>query len=242
MKLKSWKTFFVVSLALGVLVCGSIILFRKKSALVQLESKRYPHEHLQTSALEPRAKLNAVDYKIQNGETLAGIAQLRYGHRNYYRVIKLYNHLENEAQITTDYALRLPDMSVMLAEEGVNKVAAPEMALILCSRAQYDRIVDQLWARRQPAGAHELSEDVKRQLLEAAYDLEQAIASLKLAKPGVTGVPTHMIGQLEQNMIGMQALAEDDHSDPNGYDIDMVQQRFALALTYAIIWAREGFK
>ena len=30
--------------------------------------------------------------------------------------------------------------------------------------------------------------------------------------------------------------------DSYGYDIDMVQQRFALALTYAIMWARDGFK
>jgi hypothetical protein len=30
--------------------------------------------------------------------------------------------------------------------------------------------------------------------------------------------------------------------DSYGYDIDMVQQRFALALTYSIIWARDGFK
>jgi len=40
----------------------------------------------------------------------------------------------------------------------------------------------------------------------------------------------------------IRALAAGDHSDPNGYDIDLVQQRFALALTNAIIWAREGFR
>lgn len=61
-------------------------------------------------------------------------------------------------------------------------------------------------------------------------------------RPGVTGVPRHMIGQLEQNIAGMQDLAQGEHSDPNGYDIDMVQQRYALALTYAIVWARDGFK
>lgn len=40
----------------------------------------------------------------------------------------------------------------------------------------------------------------------------------------------------------MRDLAEGDHSDPNGYDIDIVQQKYAFALAYAIIWAREGFK
>ena len=213
----------------------------QKPATVQPQPKRYPHEHLQASALEQNAELRTVDYKLRNGETIAGVAKLRYGHQHYYRVIKLYNHLEDERQVTADHALRLPEMSVILTEEGLTKVAAQEMALILCSRAKYDRVVKQLWTLRTQE-TYKVPENVRRELLEAADDLQQATESLKQQRPGVTGVPRHMIGQLEQNIAGMQELAQGNHSDPNGYDIDMVQQRFALALTYAIIWARDGFK
>ena len=216
---------------------GGLILSCQKRAPVATV-KRYPHEHLQTSALEPRDKLHTIDYKLPRGETLNGVAKLRYGHQNYYHVIKLYNHLEDAAQVDADHQLRLPDMSTILAEEGLNKVAAQEMTLILCSRAKYDRVVDQLWANHRESI---ISEDTKRELLEAADDLQQATKSLKQAKPGVSGVPLKMIGQLEQAMLGMQDLA-DGHFDPYGYDIDMVQQRYGLALTYAIIWARQGFK
>ena len=83
---------------------------------------------------------------------------------------------------------------------------------------------------------------MRRALLEAADDLEQATEGLKQTRPGVIGVPKHMIGQLEQNTATMRDLAAGKHSDPEGYDIDMVQQRYALALAYAIIWARDGFK
>jgi hypothetical protein len=243
MKLLSWKKFLIISLGLSLVVFGIIILFRQKHATVQPESKRYPHEHLQTSALEPRAKLHTIDYTIRDGEALAGIAKLRYGHQHYHRIIKLYNHLDDEGQITAHYTLRLPDVSVILAEEGLTKVAAREIDLILCSRAKYDKIVDQLWALRiQPSANRQLPEDVRRELLEAADDLQQATQSLKLAKPGVSAMPGKMIGQLEQSMTGMKELADGKNSDPNGYDIDMVQQRYALALTYAIIWTREGFK
>src|SRR5215217_3431259 len=145
-KLFSWKTGLILSLALCFLIFGSIILFRQKRATAQPEPKRYPHEHLQTSALEPRAKLHLVDYTLRQGETLAGVAKLRYGHQNYYPVIKLYNHFDDERQIAANYKLRLPEMSVILAEEGLTKVAAQEVALILCSRARYDKVVDQLWA------------------------------------------------------------------------------------------------
>ena len=237
MKPLSFKTGLILSVALCLLVVGCMI--RKRPTTLQ----RYPHEHLQTSALEPRAKLDTVNYTLRNGETLASVAKRRYGHEHYYRVIKLYNHLEDEGQIASDYALRLPEMSVILAEEGFTKVAAQEAGLILCSRAKYDKVVDQLWAARgQSTGNHVLTEGIKRELLEAADDLQQATESLKLPKPGATGLPTHMIGQLEQSMSLLKNLAAGEHWDPNGYDIDMVQQRYALALTYAIIWAREGFK
>ena len=226
MKLFSWKTGVIVCFALCLLVLGGVIIVRQKRAT--------RHEHLQTSALEPRAELHVVDYKLPQGETLNHVAELRYGHRNYYSVIKLYNHLEDEAQVAAGHNLRLPDMSVILADEGVTRVAAHEVVLILCSRAKYDRVVDQL-------RAHQLSEDTRRELLEAADDLQQAIESLKQPKPGVSGVPAKMIGQLEQAMTGMRDLAE-GHFDSYGYDIDMVQQRFALALTYAILWARDGFR
>ena len=233
MKLLSWKTGVIVCL----LVLGGVIIVQKRMTH-QSGVQRYPHEHLQTSALEPRAKLHTIDYKLPSGETLDGVAKLRYGHRNYYRVIKLYNHLEDEAQVAADYQLRLPDMSAILAEEGLTKVAAQEMTLILCSRAKYDKVVDQLWAHHREST---ISEDTKRELREAADDLQHATESLKQTRPGVSGVPLKTIGQLEQAMTGMQDLAE-GHFDPYGYDIDMVQQRYALALTYAIIWARDGFK
>jgi hypothetical protein len=243
MKLLSWKTGIVVSFALCFVVFGTVIVSCQKPAVVQPQPKRYPHEHLQMPALEPNAQLHTVDYKLRDGETLANTARLRYGHQNYYRVIKLYNKLTDEHQIAADYTLRLPEMSVILAEEGLNKVAAQEVALILCSRAKYDRVVKQLWALRiDHNNNYQLPADVRQELLEAADDLQQATESLKQPRPGITGVPNHMIGQLEQSMFGMRDLAGGDHSDPNGYDIDMVQQRYALALSYAIIWARDGFK
>ena len=243
MKLLSWKFGLLVGLALCLLAFGSIALFRKQRTPVRQESKRYPHEHLQTSALEPNAQWNKVEYTLGNGETLAGVAKLRYGHQNYYRVIKLYNRLEDEAQVDSNHTLRVPEMSVILAEEGVTKVATQEVTLILCSRAKYDRVVKQLWTLRSASTDNQqVPEDVRRELLEAADDLQQATESLKQARPGVTGAPKHMIGQLEQNTATIRLLAAGEHSDPNGYDIDLVQQRYALALAYAIIWARDGFK
>lgn len=197
--------------------------------------QRYPHEHLQASALEPLDKLHSVDYTLREGETLAGVARQRYGHQHYYRVIKLYNHIDDEAHVPANQNLKIPDLSAILAEEGLTKVIPQEVNLILCSRAKYDKVLDQLHD-------HQLSEDVKQQLLEAADDLQQVTQSLKVIKPGVRAAPLRMIRQLEQVMSQMRVFTDTGQFDSYGYDIDMVQQQYAFALTYAIIWARDGFE
>ena len=222
-----------------LLVFGSVSCSRQQRATLQ-QLKRYPHDHLQASAFEPLNKLQTVEYKLREGETLASVARLRYGHQKYYSVIKLYNHIEDETKVAANETLRLPDVSDILAQEGLTKVVPQEVNLILCSRAKYDRILNQLRTLGSPRGTDSIPEDLKQELFEAADDLRQATESLKVLKPGVSAVPVRTIGQLEECMGQMWGLTE--HLDSYGYDIDMVQQRFALALTYAIIWARDDFK
>jgi len=224
-------------LVLLLLVC--ISCSHQQRAMVQ-QLKRYPHEHLQASAFEPLNKLKTVEYKLREGETLASVARLRYGHQKYALVIKLYNHIEDETQVQANSTLRLPDVSGILAQEGLTRVVPQEVNLILCARAKYDKIKDQLWTLHGPTGTTSIPENIKQELFEAADDLQQATDGLKVIKPGVSAVPLRTIGQLEECMGQMRGLTE--QLDSYGYDIDMVQQRFALALTYSIIWARDGFK
>ena len=233
-----------VTFASGVLIVGALLSRRlPPEAQPAHPARRYPHEHLRPSEWESAVNLAADSHTLREGDTLASVAALRYGHRNYYRVIKLYNHIEDEGRVEAGATVRLPDISTILAEEGFTKVAAAETELILCSRAKYDRVEGQLRALRREAGSgrYTVPEGVKRALLEAADDLELACAGLKSSKPEVTKAPGSMVGQLEENVAGMRALAEGSN-DGYGYDIDLVRQRYALALTYAVIWTREGFR
>ena len=237
------KPLLILSVVVITLIIGGVVLVRRYPAWIEPrnEAKRYPHEHLPSSEWEAKAKLTVIDYTLRKDETLASVAVLRYGHQNYYRVIKLFNHIEDERQIPEEFKLRLPDVSAILAEEGLTKVVPKEVELILCSRAKYDKVVDQLWSLRAQSGSRsEVPERVKLELLEAANDLQQAAEGLQSNRSGVSKVPESMIGQLEQSMAGMRELAGGEHADPNGYDIDMVQQRYALAIAYGIIWARAG--
>jgi hypothetical protein len=235
------KPLLILSVVLITLIIGGVLLVRRYPAWIapRNEAKRYPHEHLPSSGWEAKAKLHVIDYTLRKDETLANVAALRYGHQNYYRVIKLFNHIEDERQVPEEFKLRLPDVSAILAEEGLTRVIPNEVELILCSRAKYDKVVDQLWTLRAQSGSsYEVPENVKLELLQAADDLQRAAEGLKSNKSGVSKVPESMIRQLEQSMAGMRELAGGEHADPNGYDIDMVQQRYAFAIAYGIIWAR----
>jgi len=243
--MKSLAKLSLVAITVAGLLLGGFILVRHKKPQwfkPKTPAKRYPHEHLPSSDWEPKARLGAYDHILHKGETLASIAKLRYGHEKYAGVIKLYNHIEDELHIEEGTVLRLPDMSAILADEGLTQVAAREVELLLCSRAKYDRVVDKVWALRQQ-DSHVAPDDIKRELLEAADDLQEATERLRANREGVSRAPASMIGQLEGSMHGMRELTRDDENpDPNSYDIDIVQQRYGLAFSYAIIWARDGFK
>lgn len=182
-------------------------------------------------------------YTLREGESLAGVAERRYGHQKYYEIIKLHNHLSDAFTVAAGTKLDLPDISNIFAEEGLTRVAGAEVEMILCSRAKYDKVKNQLWALRRDHGGGEqvvVPQTMSQELLEAADDLRQATESLRTNKPNISRPPAKMIRQLEDAMSTMRELAK-GANDGYGYDIDMVQQRYAHALTYAMIWAREGF-
>jgi len=233
----------LVTFAAGVLIVGALLSRRLPPvARPAPPAPSHPHEHLRPSEWEVAAEPPGASYTLREGDTLAAVAVRRYGHPNYHRVIKLYNRIEDEGRVGAGTVVRLPDISAILAEEGFTKVAAAEAELILCSRAKYNRVEGQLRALREAGSRGDAVPDgVRRALLEAADDLGRASEGLRSSKAGVTRAPGSMIGQLEKNVAGMRDLAEGSN-DGYGYDIDMVRQRYALALTYAVIWAREGFR
>lgn len=234
----------VTAFTLGVLIAGVLFIEHNSSKRqASKQTRRYPHGHVSPAEYEADAELKAHSYTLSDGDTLERIATLRYDHRYYDRIIKLSNHIEDENNVKAGTHLRLPDLVDVLTEEGFTKVASSQSELILCSRAKYGKVKEQLRALRREAKGDRVivREDVRLVLLEAASDLEEAIDGLKANKPGVTQSPRSMIGQLEQNAGSLRELAG-GANDGYGYDIDIVEQRYALALSYGIIWAKEGFK
>lgn len=234
----------IITLALGALIAGVLLIQNNCSnRQVSPQTRRYPHVHVPRADYEAGPELNALSYTMDKGDTLERLATLRYDHPYYHRIIKLSNDIKDENNIEVGTHLRLPNLVDLLIESGFSEAAPSETELILCSRAKYKKVKSELWALRRDATGKGVivPEDKRLALLEAASDLEEAIDRLKADKPGVSQAPRMMIGQLEKNAASLRELAE-GANDGYGYDLDMVEQRYALALSYGIIWAREGFE
>jgi hypothetical protein len=206
-------------------------------------TNQFAHQHLSVSEYETGQELKALAYTLNANDNLERIAVLRYEHRYYDLVIKLANRIEDADLVPAGTRLKLPNLLDLLTEEGFTKAAVAETELILCSRAKFLRVRRQLASHRQNAGGNRVSvpEEIRLILLEAAADLETAIKGLRIGRPGVGQIPKSLIGQLEANAGSLRELAA-GANDGYGYDLDEVEQRYALGLAYAIIWAREGFK
>lgn len=245
MRLSTRKIVAVVTACTLGLIIASVLFVQHNSpkSHAPRQTRRYPHAHVSRAEYEAGAELSAHSYTLSEGDTLERIATLRYDHRYYDRIIRLSNHIEDKNSVRTGTRLRLPNLLDVLNEGGFTKVASSESELILCSRARYGKVKDRLSALRREAERDRVivPEENRLALLEAASDLEEAIDGLKANKPGVTRAPISMIGQLEQNAVSLRELAE-GANDGYGYALDIVEQRYALALSYGILWAREGFK
>jgi hypothetical protein len=234
------RLLILVSVAVAAfLVVGGVFIRSRKSRLKSsVELQRYPHQHLSRSEWEQSAKLPAGLYKLREGDSIAGVAERRYGHERYSDVIQLHNKLPNASSVAAGTELDLPDLSTIFAEEGLTRVAGPEVEMILCSRAKFDRLKNQLAIVRQTSERVTVPQSIRQELLEAVDDLQQATDNLKHPRPGLINSPVKTIRQFEDAMYWMRGLANGSNGD---YDIDMVQQRYAHAIANAIIWAREGF-
>ncbi len=183
-------------------------------------------------------------HRVKAGETLWALSERRYGNRHYSKIVQLYNHIDDPKALRAGDEIRLPSLTVILAEEGLTNVMRDEVSSILNARTWYMEVEERLWILRsgtRRGEVVEIPEEVKHALRKAADETERAAAGFGINKPGVKQTPTSLIGQLTRTVTNVRRIAT-GWSDGYGYDLDMVHQRLAWAMYYGIIWARNGFE
>ncbi|MHC4249258.1 MAG: alpha/beta hydrolase fold domain-containing protein [Planctomycetota bacterium] len=178
---------------------------------------------------------------VKSGDTLWKLAQRLYGNRHFARVIALHNNIADAAKLSVGLDLRVPDLKMLLVDEGLCEVAESEVDAILGAHALFREHERRLLDTRKGKGHAKVAvpEAVADDLREAAKRIDTAIAGLR-AKRDVKTIPRLMIGQLEGVSRNLKELAGGSN-DGYGYDIDMVHQRLVHAICNGIKWSRSGF-
>jgi hypothetical protein len=181
---------------------------------------------------------------LRRGDTLQGLAAARYGHRYYADLIALHNGIADASRLRPGTSVKLPPLLDLLSEEKLTSVAGVEVERVLCARARYRQVVGRVPRERlarRDQGPFEIPPEVKSALDHAVQDLAEARGGFAAVRPGVIAQPRQLRRQLQSAIDLMNRIAA-GHLDSESYDVDMVEQHIALALTYGVVWARDGFR
>jgi len=201
---------------------------------------------------QPRISQDEPSYRVRAEDTLENISRRRYGNRCYMGLVAIHNELEDSHHLVAGDTLRLPDLATILAYENLTALVGAEMESILAAREAYIGVEPELRTIRRsvpripgdpgtPRPVLDLPEHVVASLVTASELLRTAARKLGQSREGVGNPPHHLIGQLVNAADNLDRQAR-GIQDGYGYDMDLVHQRIALALEYAIIWSREGFE
>lgn len=183
-------------------------------------------------------------YEVQRGDTAEGIARLYYGSEHYGHLLLLHNNLEWPEDLLAGAVISVPGFEGLFAGEAVSEIYGCELKLVLQAREKFLSMEKQLWDihsadwKQNPVV---LPEDVKSALEQAEANVDKAIAGFGELRDGVVYEPRGLLGQLKSLSSNLHELSL-GANDGYGYDLDMVHQRLALALTYAVKWSRAGFR
>ncbi len=179
-----------------------------------------------------------VKYVIASGDNLNKIAVSGYGRAGYWRLLKLYNACDPE-KLKIGQVIEVPELTWWLEEEGIVPLFKDAAEALMEGRTLFMEAEDMLLAAGEGTEVSS-SEDVVGKIVAAQKLLTQAREAFGSEREGVEGVPTSTLLQLRTAAELMGEVAQ----NPGKAQKEMaeVHERLGNALTYCIIWAREGFK
>lgn len=183
-------------------------------------------------------------YQVKKGDTLQALSAKYYGSEHYYRLIMLHNNLEKPEDLKVGEKIRLPEFKVLFDGEPIQDAFAEELDLLLETRRKYLKVEKRLWELHRADWKKrivDLPEEVKDTLELAACKVSKASEGFRAEKPEVVESPQSLLNQLSSLEANLESLSKGSN-DGYGYDLDMVHQRLALALTYGVKWGRNGFR
>ncbi len=174
------------------------------------------------------------EYVVAQGDNLSKIASQAYGRAGYWRLLKLYNDCDPE-KLIVGQVVRAPDLNAWLEAEGILPLLEEPVTELMKARETFMEAEASMESSGTVA-----DEATKARILEAKTRLERAQALFMEAWEGVTGSPNSMVQQLRTAASLMGEVADGGAAGRERKQAE-VHERIGNALTYCIIWARDGF-
>lgn len=174
------------------------------------------------------------EYVVAVGDNLSKIALRAYGRAGYWRLLKLYNECD-PAKLKVGQVLKAPELDWWMEEEGMVPLFEDAVEAMMAGRARFMEMEEAL----ETAG-ETLDESTREGLLQARELLQRAGEAFMREREGVKGEPNSTVqqlrtaGELIQELAGSAFKSQRKRAE--------VHERLGNALTYGIIWAREGFE
>lgn len=186
---------------------------------------------------EPKEEM-IQEFVIESGGSLTKVSAEAYGRLGYWRLLKLYNDADPN-KLKIGQVIKAPDLLWLLEQEKVVPLLKDAVDDLMAGRALYMEVEGVIRPKVKGANKVTPSEEDKAKLLEAQKLIATASAKFGKTREGVSGAPNSTLLQLRTvgTLIGDIAKG----TSKTGDKMTLVHQHLGNALTYCIIWAREGF-
>ena len=200
-----------------------------------------PHGPLPTVAIEAVPAPNNPTFTLERGSNLGAIASEAYGHGRFSGFVATLNGITDQARIPTGTILKTPSLAVAFRDAGLDPAYQPAINALAKAWTDYLAVEPAYKAARRASaattGSFAIPADMKAKFMACADAIEAGAAALSIPRPPHSE-PKLTIAQFRKAADQVLELAHGSN-DPNGYDYDMVGQRFGLAFTNALIWAQK---
>lgn len=173
-------------------------------------------------------------YKVTSGDRLYNIAHKHYGSGHYGEYLAAYNEID-PSKLKIGQEIRMPGIDDAFNAAGLYPLMDQECSMILKARTDFIALEPEL---RALAGKP-ISTEVKEKLLACRKLVLDAMRALEREKTGVRESPQSVQVQLRSCAENLNRLAKGSYSTKQ---IASVHQRLGYAISYAIVWARNGYE
>lgn len=185
-----------------------------------------------------------LEVKVQHGDNLRAIGAGAYGHERFSGFVARVNGIADPERLAAGVTLKTPSLSVAFRDAGLSSQYQPAINVLSKACTDFHDVLPAFRTARHVGpvtnGHFPISRAHHDTFLKCATGIEAACRVLRDAK-APHAVPQKAINQFTEVARLLRELATGS-VEPNGYDYDLVGQRFGLAFTNAMVWTQNAQK